>query len=230
VSEERLKIERQPSVFFNLDGQIHCRAYACARAAARKATLDVLASRERTAGRMVAALARARVHFIYMHALASHEEKRFRALLSELAREHLFISHSEAVDRVLTGRIDAPYVSFSFDDGLKSSLRAARVLDDFSAPACFFVCPLMVRDTKVATNQEVRFGNERIASAELMSWKDIDELLLRGHEVGAHTMSHPILSQLSAERLAEEVGVESRVRRWVPFLRLSRARVSCRSC
>lgn len=45
----------------------------------------------------------------------------------------------------------------------------------------------------------------------MMSPEHVTQLAIRGHEIGSHTMSHPILTHLAPEELAAEL-VESRVR------------------
>ncbi|MEO7653206.1 MAG: hypothetical protein ABIZ80_22335, partial [Bryobacteraceae bacterium] len=163
-----------------MDRELHRDTFAPLRAVARRLALDVLARVDGASGRQSEALARHRVHLVYMHALEAREEMPFRVLLSALSKKHRFISHSEAVVRVLSGSIDAPYVSFSFDDGLKSCLRAARILDEFSAPACFYVCPPMIGETDRGAIEKYCTRNLRIPPADFMNWNEICELLRRG--------------------------------------------------
>ena len=40
----------------------------------------------------------------------------------------------------------------------------------------------------------------------MMSWKQIGDLLKRGHEIGSHTRTHPSLSQIDAAQLEVEIG------------------------
>ncbi len=80
-----------------------------------------------------------RVHLPYLHTVPPHEEDSFRRLLTELRRDHTFISYSEAVERILTGDVDRPYLAFSFDDGFESNVRTARILEEFDTVGCFFV-------------------------------------------------------------------------------------------
>ena len=58
---------------------------------------------------------RARVQFLYIHHIFKDEENSFDELFLNY---HTFISHSEAVNRVINGHIDKPYISISSDDGL----------------------------------------------------------------------------------------------------------------
>jgi peptidoglycan/xylan/chitin deacetylase (PgdA/CDA1 family) len=150
-------------------------------------------------------LQRPRVQFLYLHHLFRDEVAPFRALLEALAEQHTFISYSEAVERVLNGPIDRPYVAFSFDDGLKSCRLAGDLLAEFSASACFFVCPEVIglRDPKrIRAFCEERL---RIPPTEFLDWSELEALKADGHEVGAHTINHLDLATLSRSRLEYEI-------------------------
>jgi len=114
------------------------------RATARATALDLLASAGRLTGRTAAALARPRVHFVYLHHVFGDEEAGFRALVAHLGRGARIVPYSEAVARVRRGPIDRPCVAFSFDDGFASCRRAAEILEEHGARACFFVVPSMI--------------------------------------------------------------------------------------
>lgn len=168
---------------------------------ARHTALDALAL---AAGE--AALSRPRVHILYLHHVLADEEASFRALLAELRRSHEFISYSEAVRRIRSGAIDKPALAFSFDDGLRNCLRAAAILEEFGATACFFVCTSMAEPR---TYDEQRVFSEvelDLPAAEFLSWGEMEELLRRGHEIGNHSSRHKTLAELSDEQLAGDVG------------------------
>lgn len=78
-------------------------------------------------------LERPRIQFLYIHHVFKDEEQKLDLLLRELSRHHSFISHSEAVDRLVNGKVDKPYISISSDDGLKNNLNAAAFLDRYGA-------------------------------------------------------------------------------------------------
>lgn len=176
-----------------------------ARSVARFAALTALASYERASGRLASDLERDRVHFLYLHHVFTDEAAGFRALLEELAHRHTFVSHSEAVERLRSGRIDGRYIAISFDDGLKTCLAASRVMDEFGARGCFFVCPSMVGNTN--EEEVTRFCAERLhmPPVEFMDWRDMEDLRARGHEVGSHTVNHRQLSLLAGADLDAEV-------------------------
>lgn len=175
-----------------------------ARTIAREIAIHGLSALYRITGRMDS-LSHNRVQFVYMHHLFPEEEAGFRNLIRALGRDHKLISFSEAVDRVKAGRIDKPYVCFSFDDGLQQCLRAGQILHEFGVSGCFFVCPSLVGETdrqKLKDICENRFGMQTM---DLLNWDEIDELLKCGQEIGSHTMNHPVLSRISEWQVQDEV-------------------------
>ena len=148
------------------------------------------------------------VHLVYLHHVFSDEVVPFRKLLSRLSRQATFISHSEAVRRITSGAIDRTYVSISFDDGLLSCLDAARIMEDFGAQGCFFVCPAAV-DHSHDYVWISRWCHERLhkSPVKVMSWDDLEDLQRRGHEIGNHTMNHPNLAETPIESRHQQIFV-----------------------
>jgi peptidoglycan/xylan/chitin deacetylase (PgdA/CDA1 family) len=175
------------------------------RSVLRHIALSTLDTSYRITGRMVSALNIDRVQFLYLHHVFGDEEDSFRSLLRTLSLEHRFISYSEAVDRILAGDIDGPYIAISFDDGLKNCLRAAQIMNEFGATACFFVCPSMVGETDHQKIKEFCSQKLNKPPMEFLSWDDVETLLEEGHEVGSHTMTHPNLAQLSVQQMQSEI-------------------------
>lgn len=156
-----------------------------------------------------------RVQFIYFHHLLNDEISGFREIISYIKSKYSVVSYSEAVRRVLEGPIMEPTICISFDDGLKSCLRAARILHDNNISACFFVCPRFV--TRRSDAARVKYSSRlNLPKCEFLSWEDIEEMLEMGHEIGGHTLSHQDLSTLSLQELTKEISgsyeiLESRV-------------------
>jgi peptidoglycan/xylan/chitin deacetylase (PgdA/CDA1 family) len=176
-----------------------------ARNAARHGALDLLSTGWRVSARERRAVAAPRIHLPYLHAVPEHEEQRFRDLLDWLGRSHTFIGYPEAVDRVLTGRIDRPYVAFSFDDGFASNVRTARILEDYGTTGCFFVVTGFI-GTRTLPEAREFFGYANAIDEHAMTWDDVESLKARGHEIGNHTHTHRQISDLSVERAREEIG------------------------
>ena len=154
---------------------------------------------------------RNRIQFLYLHAVFEDQREAFRELLSDLARDYTFISHSAAVSRILKGEIDRPYVAFSFDDGFKNCLGAAEDLSAFGASGCFFVCPDIVGVTDYSAIRAFCATRLHMPPVEFMNWEDLEELLLRGHEVGSHSLGHPVLETVSRQQLQNELGASREI-------------------
>ncbi len=176
-----------------------------ARRVARHGALDLLSLSWQATGRTETAVSTPRVHFPYLHAVPEHEEGRFRSLLEWLARTHTFIGYSEAVDRVLTGRVDKPYVAFSFDDGFASNVRTARLLEEYDATGCFFVVTDFLGIPTLSEAREF-FGYVQAIDEPAMTWSEVEDLKARGHEIGNHTRTHRQVSDLSHDRMVDEIG------------------------
>jgi peptidoglycan/xylan/chitin deacetylase (PgdA/CDA1 family) len=176
------------------------------RGAARGAALTTLAAAAKFTRQTDRALTRPRVQFIFLHHVLRDEVAGFRRMLADLARDHTFVSHSDAVARVRDGRIDKPYLSFSWDDGFADNVLAARMLEEFGTTGCFFVCPGIVGERDVGKLSA--FCERRLIFplvTNFMTWDDMEKLLSRGHEIGGHTMTHPSLGELPAAQAEDEV-------------------------
>jgi peptidoglycan/xylan/chitin deacetylase (PgdA/CDA1 family) len=177
------------------------------RSTARSAALDVLSAGYRVSGQLRESLRRPRVHILYLHHILRDEEASVRALLRELQREHTFISYSAAVEHIRRGDFDRPYVAFTFDDGLRNSLRAAELLEEFGASACFFVCTAMAEPRSDADVARFCADELHLPPAEFLRWEDMETLLRRGHEIGNHSARHKTLATLTATELEEDIAV-----------------------
>jgi peptidoglycan/xylan/chitin deacetylase (PgdA/CDA1 family) len=171
----------------------------------RSIALDVLAASGRITGRTAASLARPRVHFVYLHHVLEDEEAAFRTLVRHLASRARLVPYAQAVERVRRGPIDEPCVAFSFDDGFASCARAAAILEEHGARACFFVVPTMIGET--SPERIVAFCRDRLGTGpvEFLDWRGVDRLLAAGHEIGSHTLSHARIAGLAPDRMREEI-------------------------
>lgn len=174
------------------------------RALARHGALDVLSARYRLQSLQQDALETPRVSLPYLHAVPHDEEDSFRAFVKELAKTHTFISYSEAVERVKRGPIDKPYVSFSFDDGFKSNVRTARILEEFGARGMFFVPPGFIGTETVGEARDF-YGFSEGVDEPAMTWSDLEQLLESGHEIGNHTLGHKVMSWVDDTVMENEI-------------------------
>jgi hypothetical protein len=160
------------------------------RARVRHSLLDVLSMTSGNEGKAAAWLKKPRIQFLYIHHIFKDEIAQLRQMLNHLAQHHQFISYSDAVNKILQGSIDKPYICISSDDGLKNNLDAGAVLREFGISACFFICPSMIGVTDA--EKIAAFTKERLhfPPVEFLSWNEVDALQKQGHEIGGHTMSH----------------------------------------
>jgi len=176
-----------------------------ARGWARHAALSALAARDSLLGRTPRALRAPRVQILLLHHLFDDEVEGFRRMLAALAREHEFISYSEAVRRIDQGDFPQPAVAFSYDDGHATCLTAARVMEEFGATGCFFVCPAIVGERDVGRISTFCIDRLHHPPAAFMGWEDLEGLLARGHEVGNHTTDHANLGRVPREALNDQI-------------------------
>lgn len=172
------------------------------RGAARHLALDVLASAS-AVGHQPESLRTPRVHNLYLHEVPPDEERRFRELLRWLVSTgHTFIPYGEGIQRCISGGIDRAYVTFSFDDGFRSNVRAAAILEEFGASGCFFVVTDFIGCTSLPEARSVLGPG---IAEPAMSWSDLESLRDAGHEVGNHTRTHKNLATLSPAQIEDEI-------------------------
>jgi peptidoglycan/xylan/chitin deacetylase (PgdA/CDA1 family) len=159
----------------------------------RSFALDTLYLLDQVKG-IEASLNKPRVQFLYLHHIFKDEEKSFETLLKKLSVNHQFLSHSEAVEKILKGEIDRPYISISSDDGFKNNIRAAEVLNEFGAKGCFFINPAAVGMTSYEEIKKYCASQLWRPPVDFMNWNDINKLQRMGHEIGSHTMTHTNVS------------------------------------
>lgn len=173
----------------------------------RGAALTVLSTMLRKKTAM--SLRTARLQNLYLHFLPADDELEFITLIRRLRRGHQIITYSEMVHRAKHGPIDQPYLTLSFDDGFGTNIRAARLLAEEGISACFFVCPDLIGESR-GTLLET-FPNSLGGESRCLTWDEVDEVLLLGHEVGSHTLTHPVLVELPFDEAARQIHSSKKV-------------------
>ena len=121
----------------------------------------------------------------------------FATLLGELESRYQIVSLSEGFHAIKSGRVNAPLLTLTFDDGDKTvSKNCLPELQSRSLPACLFVCTGFV---------EAGFRDVSTGRYEVMSWDDLKNWAQAGLEVGAHTVNHIPLNQATMERSKWEI-------------------------
>ena len=175
------------------------------RGTARHFALNALSFAKKIRGVYESTATKNCVQILLLHHLFPDEEENFNHLLERLTNRYQFISYSEAVERILTSQIDKSYLAFSFDDGLKTCLKAAEILQRWGATACFFVCPQIVGETN---SEKIRaFCQQQLwhGPVEFMDWDDLACLKSQGHEIGGHSTGHFNLAEMTMKTRAKDL-------------------------
>lgn len=127
--------------------------------------------------------------------------RRFERQMRSLARRRRVLALDELVALHRTHRLPPPRsVVITFDDGYQDArVLAAPVLARLRLPATLFLVSTLVGEGKVWA------GDGELAGRPLVSWEDVDELRASGFELGAHTRTHPILTELPPKKLDAEI-------------------------
>jgi len=105
------------------------------------------------------------------------------------------------LDDLVQGAAGTDAVSVTFDDGFLNSVPALeRLLDVGIVPTIF-----AVTGHAGATNAWGGSDQKGIPTLPLMSWDDLERLVMRGARIEAHTRTHPHCTRLAPQQLADEI-------------------------
>ncbi len=184
---------------------VKAHAPAGMRGRLRHAALTGLAASQRAIGADNRALRLPRVQFLYIHHTFSDELGALDRLLRELARTHRLIAYSEAVDRVLSARIDEPCIAISSDDGFRNNLEGGRILVDHGVSACFFVNPGLIGLKDHERIRTVCAERLHFPPVAFLDWDEAERLKAMGHEIGSHSWEHHRLATLGLSALRDDI-------------------------
>jgi peptidoglycan/xylan/chitin deacetylase (PgdA/CDA1 family) len=98
-------------------------------------------------------------------------------------------------------------VVFTFDDGYRSTLRAAEILEQHGYPGTVFTVAAFAESGAALRWPEIEHELSPASAGELapLRWDELAALRDRGWEVGSHTVTHALLPGLDDARLAAEL-------------------------
>ena len=191
------------SILIDTYAQIKQRQKGKVRATVRSSVLDLLSLKHQLLGDEEN-LKTPRIQFLYFHHIFKDELKNFERLLKYLSKEHFFISHSEAVDRLINDKIDKPYISWSSDDGIQNNVLAANALNEYGASCCFYINPASIGLTDVERIKTFCRQKLEMPPVAFLNWNEVEMLQNQGHEIGNHTFKHDMVSQLTQAQFEED--------------------------
>ena len=119
------------------------------------------------------------------------------------ARGFVGLTLTEAERGRQRGGLPARSVVFTFDDGYRSTALAAPILARFGFPGTVFAVTGYVESQRPFDWYGV--GHEDPARLSPMSWDELASLKGQGWEVGSHTVTHGLLTNLDDRTLADEL-------------------------
>ncbi|MBI3445412.1 MAG: polysaccharide deacetylase family protein [Magnetospirillum sp.] len=169
--------------------------------------------------RLAAALGRGTgqgIPVITLHTLACEDADApspaaFEWLVTTMQAHYTLVPVGELAQACAAG-LARPPASITFDDGFEDCWSLALpVLNRLGARASFFICPDFAGGRIDITRNFAHYRGRRPMSPDQI--RDLDAA---GMEIGAHTLSHPLLSDLSPAGQTEEiVGSKHRLEDWL---------------
>jgi peptidoglycan/xylan/chitin deacetylase (PgdA/CDA1 family)/folate-dependent phosphoribosylglycinamide formyltransferase PurN len=165
------------------------------------------------------------VVMLYHHVIADRPHRmgistsHFARQIEYLRRHYHIASLPEAIAMLRAGRVEAPTVVLTFDDGYADNLLNVRaVLEPLGLSATFFVCSDHL-STGRPFQHDVLAGDEGFRP---MTWSEARTLVHRGFTVASHTRTHFNCGSTDVERLRQEIDearteIEAEIGRPVPL-------------
>lgn len=143
----------------------------------------------------------------------------------EYYSSHFQVLSEKEVFEFVAGRLAIRQVGLiiSFDDGLRSNYTvAAKLLEEFQLSAFFFLPVVFIDLATASPERQKRFylgeRNGRVGASvdteayQPMSWDEVRDLLVRGHAVGSHSLTHISLGrEVDRDVLRREIVESKRV-------------------
>lgn len=117
----------------------------------------------------------------------------FKKQLELFSRKYRCVTNLDIAESIENGsRLDPRSVCITFDDGFADNYKYVfPLLEKYGLKAVFYIA-----------SSRIRFNE---TNKEFMSLEELKELVSHGHSIGAHTISHRILSRLSPEEVETEI-------------------------
>lgn len=146
---------------------------------------------------------------LFCHYVFDDQKEPFEKLIIQLKEMGTFIDTDACLD-ILAGKkeIQHNYFHLSFDDGFRNNFtNALPILQRHQVPAIFFVPTALMSADREAVEQYCLKTTRYRKPVEMMTWKDLGDILAAGYEIGSHTKSHARFSDISQNpvRLADEI-------------------------
>lgn len=93
-------------------------------------------------------------------------------------------------------------IMITFDDGYKDNMNATKILNKYNFKGIFYLTTNYIMTNNIMELDKKDLVNDNT----FLSKKDIEEIITKGHKIGAHTKNHSWLNDsLSLEKLQDEI-------------------------
>lgn len=142
-----------------------------------------------------------RVNDAYPNDPLTYTSAEFEAFIKFFGRYFKVVPLTDVLQRLETGGELRSRLAITFDDGYRGNATiAAPILEKHGQRACFFVT------TKwIGTDHVPWWDAEKHIKTVWMSWDQVRMLRKAGHEIGAHTQTHPDLGKIDPEQARTEI-------------------------
>jgi len=138
---------------------------------------------------------------VYYHFIFDDQVDLFKRQLKFYKENYNVISLDEVVRLLSLKKLpEKKYCWISFDDGFKNNIvNAVKILKDFNMPATFFInTGFISHGHKKIYNDFYCYTRTMMGkNIEPLNWDDVKMMNSEGFEIGAHTVNHFRLSELS---------------------------------
>ncbi len=92
---------------------------------------------------------------------------------------------------MFSGKMKA--LTFSYDDGVTQDIRLAELFNKYGMKATFNINSALLGKTGELIREEKRVSHNKVSPSEIND-------IYRGHEIAAHTLTHPLLTSIEDEK------------------------------
>jgi peptidoglycan/xylan/chitin deacetylase (PgdA/CDA1 family) len=142
-----------------------------------------------------------RVNDAYPNDPLTYTSGEFEAFIRFFGRYFNVVPLTEVLQRLESGNELRSRLAITFDDGYQGNATiAAPILERYGQRACFFITTGWI-----GTNHVPWWDAEKHIETVWMSWDQVRGLRDAGHEIGAHTQTHPDLGKIGPNEARREI-------------------------
>jgi len=114
------------------------------------------------------------------------------------------VSYSKAVELAKQGGPEKAYITLSSDDGFKNNLKAAELCSKHGISMCFFINPALIDEQNHAIIKKHCAYRLHLPAIEMLTSKDLKQIIELNQEIGHHTMNHERVSDLDKSKIQKD--------------------------